>query len=130
MAPVSVLPGRLRLECEEIRNRREICSALESRIRNCPGVVEVAVSFRTGRILVRFDEQVVDRIRLAGQIETLLNTPIPAGEKAPAVHARTASPASAASGQVARHLFFDLLAHAVLPGPLALLAPAVSVLRR
>jgi hypothetical protein len=130
MAPVSVLPGRLRLECEAIRNRRDLCTALERRIHNCAGVVEVAASFRTGRILVRFDEQVVDRVRLAAQIETLLNAPITAGEKAPAVHARAASPAGAASSQVARHLFLDLVAHAFLPGPLALLVPAVSVLRR
>ncbi|WP_027713722.1 HMA2 domain-containing protein [Desulfuromonas sp. TF] len=130
MAPVSVLPGRLRLECEAIRNRREICSALENRIHNCAGVVEVVASFRTGRILVRFDEQIVDSVRLAGQIESLLSAPAPAGEKAPAVHARVSSPAGAVSGQVARHLFFDLVAHAVLPGPLALLVPAVSVLRR
>ena len=130
MAPVSILPGRLRLECEAVRNRRELFSALEDRIRTCTGVNEAAVNFRTGRILVRFDEQVVDRVRLASQIEHLLSTPCAAVEKAPAGHARAARPAGAASGQVARHMLFDLVAHAVLPGPLALLVPAVSVLRR
>lgn len=130
MAPVSVLPGRLRLECEAIRNMRDICTALEGRIRACAGVEEVSVNFRTGRILVRFDEQLVDRIRLAEQVETLLHAPADADEKVSSIHPRKARPAGVASGQVARHLFLDMITHAFLPGPLALLVPAVSVLKR
>lgn len=130
MAPVSVLPGRLRFECESIRNRRQMCSLLECRVRNCAGVREVTANFRTGRILVRFDEQVVDRVRLAGEIEVLLNAPASTLEEASAVRARGAADEGAASSQVARHLLFELVTHAILPGPLALLVPAVSVLRR
>lgn len=128
MAPVSVLPGRLRLECESIRNRREHCPVLESRIRSCAGVLEVAANFRTGRILVRFDEQVVNRVRLSEEIENMLRAPAPAREKTSSAPRGINS--AAVSGHVARHLLFDMVAHAVLPGPLALLAPAVSVLRR
>jgi hypothetical protein len=104
---------------------------LECRIRNCPGVGEVAANFRTGRILVRFDEQVVDRVRLAAQVEALLHAEAPGGEDAPSVRARGARFAGPATGQVARHLLVDAVAHALLPGPFALLLPtAVAAFRR
>lgn len=129
MAPVSVLPGRLRLECEEIKRRRDKCGVLEHRIANIAGVVSATVNFRTGRVLVHFEEAVTPRSELGKRILDLLNAPVPCGacpETAPARSGKRDTD----SRFVGRHLLFDIVAHAVLPRPLDLLVPALSVLRR
>lgn len=134
MAPVSILPGRIRLETPFLAGRPEECGRLERRLTALDGVREVSANFRTGRILVRFDEETVQREELLRQFAQLLS----GLEQEDAVG--TARPGTAAdkgpargglSSKVARHLLWDAVAHSLLPGPFALLVPtAVAAFRR
>lgn len=131
MAPLSVLPGRLRLECEAIRGQRGMCSALERGIGALAGVLEVTANFRTGRLLVHFDEGVIARTELSGRIDGLLRSPERCGGcECPEAGAQRAAGRPAPSAHGGRNVLLDLLAHAVLPRPFDLLVPALSALRR
>jgi hypothetical protein len=133
MAPVSILPGRIRLESPQLLGRPEECRRLHRRLAALAGVREVAVNFRTGRILVRFDEGSVRREELLPQITQLL-AGVGQAEAEPVAQAGAAGrPAPARGGfssQVARQLLLDAVTHALLPGPLHLLVPAMSTRRR
>lgn len=126
MSPVSTLPGRLRLELEAIKGQRGVCDCLEGRIRTLPGVVMAAANFRTGRVLIQFEERTVPRTELIDSIKALLADPalccVAPENAATRSHGR--------SGTSAKGLIFDLVAHAVLPKPFDILVPALSTLRR
>lgn len=133
MAPVSILPGRIRLEAPLLVGRPEECRRLDRRLMTLAGVREVAVNFRTGRILVRFDEAAVRREELLPRIAQLL-AGVDREEAEPAVQpGASVKPAPARAGlssQVARHLLLDAVTHTLLPGPLHLLVPAMAAFRR
>lgn len=133
MAPVSILPGRIRLEAPLLVGRPEECRRLDRRLMALAGVREVAVNFRTGRILVRFDEAAVRREELLPRIAQLL-AGVDREEAEPAVQpGASVKPPSARAGlssQVARHLLLDAVTHTLLPGPLHLLVPAMAAFRR
>jgi len=133
MAPVSILPGRIRLDAPQLLGRPEECRRLDRRLAALDGVREVAVNSRTGRILVRFDEVAVRREELLPRIDQLI-AEVDQKEAEPAVQlGASEKPAPAKTGlssQVARHLLLDAVAHTLLPGPLQLLVPAMAVFRR
>ncbi len=130
MAPLSVLPGRLRVECEAILGRREISCALEHRITRTSGVHAATVNFRTGRVLVRFDETITSRCELGEKIEALLRDLQTGGDCLDPAPAGVAEPVVAASKTFGRKLLLDLAVNAILPRPFDLLVPAISALRR
>lgn len=133
MAPVSILPGRIRLEAPLLVGRAEECRRLDRRLAALDGVREVAVNSRTGRILVRFDEAAVRREEFLQRIAQLL-AGVDREEAEPAVQpGASGKPAPVRAGlssQVARHLLVDAVAHTLLPGPLHLLVPAMAAFRR
>lgn len=120
MAPLSVVPGRIRFESSRLVGQPQACSALEGRIAGLAGVREVSVNHRTGRILVRFDEGRSDRLSLTRSIavleeslaagrETLPPLPVPATAKA--------------APHLLGHALVDAIAHVMLPKPLNVLVP-------
>jgi hypothetical protein len=118
------------MECEAILGRREISCALEHRITRTSGVLGATVNFRTGRVLVRFDETITSRAELGEKIEILLNDSATCGGCLDAAPAGVAKPAVAASKPFGRNLLLDLVVNAILPRPFDLLVPAISALRR
>lgn len=129
MAPLSVLPGRLRLECEAIKGQRGRCEALGRKIGALVGVQAATANFRTGRVLVCFEEARLSRMELSSRLEELLADPALGCDlpTTPHIPQTDRIPGASSAG---RHLFFDLVAHAVLPKPLDILVPAFSALRR
>ncbi len=121
MAPVSVLPGRIRYESMFLIGRKSICKRLEKRLSEIEGVKSASVNHRTGRLLVIYDARIVSDTTLADWVEKELAgkglrvQPDPCqGEK---------NGTAFFSPQLAGDLVLDLVAHAFLPKPLQLLLP-------
>lgn len=131
MAPLSILPGRIRIETPLLMGRRDVTRNFEQRILETPGTREVSVNHRTGRILVRFDEAVVGRESLYGCISETLEA-LKAGDLPPGDPGRGGErkdeAAASATTRGARSLFLDLAVHALLPKPFDILVPAFSAL--
>lgn len=134
MAPLSILPGRIRLEAPQLTGRPQACRCLERQLAGLDGVQEAAVNFRTGRMLVRFDETAIQREALLPQMAQALAAADRDDADHPVWNDVAEKPVSGKDGfssQVARHLLVDAVTHALLPGPLGLLLPtAVAALRR
>lgn len=132
MAPLSILPGRLRLESTALKGQRDLCQALVEALERLDGVAQASASFRTGRLLVSFDEEQLNRQQLTAAVEEILacGASVPCTGERPCPRVRQAAQ-KGVSGHVGRHLFVDLVTHAILPKPLhLLLPPAVAALRR
>lgn len=56
MSPLSIVPGRIRLESKNLIGRKYLCAVLESKIKALDFILEAGINFRTGGILVRFDK--------------------------------------------------------------------------
>jgi hypothetical protein len=130
MTPLSILPGRIRLESPSLAGRPEACSSLIRQLMALSGVREVAFNSRTGRTLVRFDEGTLPQQDLLRLIEAFLEThrhaslPVAPRRRREASRGRILSP-------VAGSLLRDAVAHALLPAPFDLLLPAaITALRR
>jgi hypothetical protein len=131
MAPLSVLPGRVRFESSSLIGSKEGCLLLEDAVSSVQGVTEASASHRTGRVLVLFDEKLVSR----GEIEAHLGQALRAvaerkerGDRP--VQVRPSAPARGTSSGVG-HFVMELALHAFLPAPLDLLLPmAATGLRR
>lgn len=130
MAPLSVLPGRIRFEASCLIANRDGCDLLERSILSLRGVSEFTSSHRTGRVLVRFDESLVSRSEIEEHLDRALQT-VPArngGAELPYV--RRSSAVRGDSHGVG-HFVMEMALHAFLPAPLDLLLPtAATVLRR
>lgn len=134
MAPLSILPGRIRFENHSLIGSHDSCLQLERLLSSWSEVQAVTANPRTGRLLIRFDEKAISRDDLTARIETYLT----AAEqfRLPAVPAVTGSQPSHAGqsprpAHPSRHLLRDMVVHAVLPAPLDLLLPtALAVLRK
>jgi hypothetical protein len=133
MAPLSILPGRIRIESPLVTGRREITRSFEQRILETPGTLEVSVNHRTGRILVRYDETVVSRDLLCKRISAALDAlrcgdlPLPPQQNGD-TSAREDRDTPAPSNHT-RNILLDVAAHVLLPKPFDLLVPAFSALR-
>ncbi|ADI86015.2 hypothetical protein KIP69_15875 [Geobacter sulfurreducens] len=128
MAPLSVLPGRVRFETCRLVGCEEECILLEESILSMHGVMEASASHRTGRVLVRFDEALVTRVDIEERLTRTLES-VTAGERRTgAVPARRKN---VDSGSSAGHFIVEMALHTLLPAPLDLLLPAAAaVLRR
>lgn len=130
MAPLSVLPGRVRFESQCLIGKKQACLLLEE-VLSVHGVQESSASHRTGRILIRFDEKLISR----DEIEKLLGRALKAValqkecECKPSAPCRGSSASESNSG--VGHLVMEMALHALLPGPLDLLLPvAATAFRR
>lgn len=62
MALLSALPGRIRFENKHLIGRLHICGYMQEHVNNyVKGISEITANYRTGRVLVKFDEKRVDR---------------------------------------------------------------------
>ncbi|HBA88236.1 MAG TPA: hypothetical protein DCZ75_09690 [Geobacter sp.] len=132
MAPLSVLPGRLRFETNSLVGDSDGCLLLEDSISALQGVTEVAASHRTGRILVRFDETRVTRSEIETQLDEALRAAALQKERGPEFSELRRSAASrTASSSGVGHFVMEMALHAFLPAPLDLLLPtAATAFRR
>jgi hypothetical protein len=121
MAPVSVLPGRVRYESMLLIGRESICKRLEKQLLGLEGVISASANHRSGRLLVTFDAKCVSDTTLAERIENELRQ---VGLQAKrAFDQRKRSRSAEFSPQLAGHLMLDVVAHIFLPKPLQLLLP-------
>jgi|SRR6185369_3479939 len=127
MAPLSVLPGRVRFETSSLIGNQEGCLHLEEHMRSVAGVSEASASHRTGRVLVRFDENTLTAGEIEAQLGGALQAVVALKEREsslPQVR-RTPSARSASSSGVG-HFVMEMALHAFLPAPLDLLLPTAA----
>ncbi len=129
MAPLSILPGRIRFETKLLLGDIQACKRIEASLIGVDGVVEASANHRTGRITVRFDERSANRKSLEKQIETMLyfknSGPPPVSTRAPIKRGPTVP------STMAGHAVIDMLARAFLPKPFNVLLPiAMHTIRR
>ena len=128
MAPLSVLPGRVRFEIPTLVGREDGCRVFEDRLLSEKGVKEAAANFRTGRVLVRFDEKMISR----AEMDICLRKALQAAESTAENHC-IVSPRTAASDNPlpGGRMIMEMVAHAMLPAPLDMILPAaVDMFRR
>ena len=131
MAPLSVLPGRLRFEANGLIGNREGCLLLEESICSVQGVSEASASHRTGRVLVRFDESLVTR----GEIEEHLGLALQEvaarkGGGSESGPVRRGSLNRGPSSPGVGHFIMEMALHAFLPAPLDFLLPMAATVSR
>ena len=131
MAPLSVLPGRLRFETNSLIGGEDGCLFLEGSILSLKGVSEVSASHRTGRILVIFDENLVSRSEIEEHLDRALQTVLMLKERGLEIpRLKHAAPSRGASSNGVGHFMMEMALHAFLPAPLDLLLPAATAFRR
>jgi len=132
MAPLSVLPGRLRFETSSLIGSRDGSLLLEESILSVQGVSEVSASHRTGRVLVRFDENLVTRSEIEAHLGQALQAVAVQKEGGSRFsQVRRAVPSRGASSTGVGHFVMEMALHAFLPAPLDLLLPtAATAFRR
>jgi hypothetical protein len=113
----------VRFECRFLVGKAFHCQQLESHLAGWPEVLQATANHRTGRVLIRFDESVIQREELTLKLNAFLASDECrcAPEVSPALKV-TEIPQKKSSST--RHLVRDLLVHAVLPAPLDMLVPA------
>ncbi|MDN3514355.1 MAG: hypothetical protein NG747_08150 [Candidatus Brocadia sp.] len=125
MAPLSILPGRIRFESQYLVGKPHVCEYLKEGIENYfGGITEVTANQKTGRILVKFDERQIDRKTLTQTINQIMKEGL---EKA-AGGWRFLAEEKKSKPPVTRHTLHaltDVIAHAILPMPLNALIPMV-----
>lgn len=125
MAPLSILPGRVRFEDPRLVGNETLSRHLESKITELAGVDLVSASHRTGRILVEFNEDQLVRDDLVARIGLTLAgavTVMESGDKRIKVPAMPGKESPFLSGS----FLTDIALHLLLPGPLDLLLPAIE----
>lgn len=122
MAPLSILPGRIRFETKSLIGDIQACRRVETSLIGADGVVEASANPRTGRITVRFDESRMDGNSLDGQIKNALSCdksgPFPRSTGSSMERAPMAPPTG-----MAGHAVIAMLARAFLPKPFNVLLP-------
>jgi heavy-metal-associated domain-containing protein len=130
MAPLSILPGRVRFEDERLFGNKERSRHLEAEIGVMPGVHLVSATHRTGRILVEFSEVQLSHDDLVARIRETLSYDIPVAETSTNGVGAPAQPGKD-SLFLSRNILADVALHLLLPAPFDLLLPAVgSAFRR
>ena len=130
MAPLSVLPGRLRYEAATLIGNQEGCHLVEDALGSLPGVKEASASHRTGRILVLFSEEIVPRIEVEARLHEAVKAAAGAKREGATIPQLRRNAASREASSGMGHFVMEMALHAFLPGPLDLLLPAASALRR
>jgi len=128
MSTVSKLPGRLRLEIGELINKRCHCQVLELKILEIKGVMQTEANYRTGRLLVVFDEGVIDSRELVSKIREILDEMVECNDNG--YKAQDAERNNSIVNGFA-HAVIDIAGHIFMPKPLNILLPiAVNAMRR
>jgi len=134
MAPLSKLPGRLRVEIREIIGRKNFCRVLELRIMELTGVIEAEANSRTGRLLVIFDKNIIDSRELLVKIRDIIDDMNSGKEHDEAVHGkrtRTTDTGHQTLSAAFVHAAIDIAGHLLMPKPLGFLIPlAVNAMRK
>lgn len=131
MSTVSKLPGRLRLEIKELINKRCHCRLLELKILEIKGVMQAEANHRTGRLLVTFDETVIDSRALVLAIRDILDEMVECREKDyETLHKKNTSDSKSITLKAISHAAIDIAGHMLMPKPFNILFPiAVKALR-
>jgi|YNPMSStandDraft_2_1061718.scaffolds.fasta_scaffold03647_3 hypothetical protein len=141
MAPLSVLPGRIRFESPDIIGKFKASEYLAKEIEKLDGVLEASVNHRTGRILVKFNESLADRITMTKDIKEILKnipeevnnplTPFIKGETTFFPPLAKRGRGDLAGAGFFKHALIDAVAHALLPKPLNIILPlAINIIKR
>ncbi|KJR42500.1 hypothetical protein MCHI_001604 [Candidatus Magnetoovum chiemensis] len=72
MITTSILPGRVRFEIEALKGQEDSCAYIKNKLTNTNGISDVSVNPRTGRLLVIFDETVINRYILKSHIDRII----------------------------------------------------------
>lgn len=130
MAPLSILPGRIRYEDESLRGDICGCRHLEARLNCLEGVIEASANHRTGRITIRFDESRAERNSLEGQVKNALICKT-SGSYSNSTHSSKEKASPMHTSGTTGHTVIDVLARAILPKPFNVLLPmALQTMRR
>jgi len=121
MAPLSVLPGRVRFEIPTLVGRGDGCRVFKVKLLSEKGVKEASANYRTGRVLIRFDEKMISRAEMDICLSKALQAAESTAENYGIVSPRTASSDNPLPGG---RLIMEMVAHAMLPAPLDLIFPA------
>jgi hypothetical protein len=130
MSPLSVLPGRVRYETNRLIGCKEESILFEESILASKGVLEASASYRTGRVLVRFDEKLANHGDIEVYLGRALQAAVAPGDQATtgaAARSRAVTPDSSFS---AGQFVMEMALHAFLPAPLDLLLPAAATVFR
>ena len=123
MAPLSILPGRIRFESKHLIGKLHICRYMQEHIVSCSnGIIEVAVNHRTGRILVKFDENQIDRQALTQHINHIIKE----GEEKVAggwLISAEKKNSKIFFTNTTKHALMDVVAQVILPKPFNVLVP-------
>ncbi|MBI1921750.1 MAG: hypothetical protein HYS23_11805 [Geobacter sp.] len=130
MSTISYIPGRVRLENDELINQPRRCQLVAQRLNALGGVTDVEVNQRTGRILIHFDESMIERDLLLAKVTEFANAAETAEKSEVAGLTVDGSPVTNKKQRLS-HLAIDLAGHVLLPGPLGVLFPfAVNAFRK
>jgi copper chaperone CopZ len=126
MAPLSVLPGRIRFESPDIEGNFKASEYLEREIQKLGGVLEASVNYRTGRILVKFNENLTDRRIITEGIKKIIKN-MPEEQLKSGFY----DIQKTAELGLFKHALIDAVAHALLPKPFNILLPlAINTIKR
>jgi hypothetical protein len=134
MAPVSVTPGRLRLEGRELIGKKHSCSLLAIKINAITGVIRSDINPRTGRILIIFNTSNIESKVLIEQIGNILDEIKGEIDSSHVIETYHGSPCSRCANnqgnekitRVAIRAAVDIASHFLLPKPLRVLGPIVA----
>lgn len=130
MSTISYIPGRVRLESDELINQPRRCAVVAQRINALAGVSGTEINQRTGRILIRFDEAHIDCEHLLAKVAEFVSA-AEAAEQCEEAGLTGGKSSVTNKKQVFSHLAVDLASHVLLPGPLGVLFPfAMNAFRR
>jgi len=119
MAPLSILPGRVRFEDPRLVGNETLSRHLETNIAVMAGVDLVSASHRTGRILVEFSEAQLTRDELVAHISGVFSLDVPFPDST-ARKSKVPEKEFLLSGSI----LADVALHLLLPAPFDLLLPA------
>ncbi|MEW6593630.1 MAG: HMA2 domain-containing protein [Thermodesulfobacteriota bacterium] len=131
MAPLSILPGRIRLATKGLMGRWDGCCLLEGKLRAVEGVTHASANPRTGRILISYDETLASRDDIENEVRKALQDIDAADEQKSERHPPFRRRAlDIAVPSPTGHVLMDVALHVLLPAPLDLLLPAAATLLR
>ena len=133
MAPLSTIPGRIRLESHELIGKGYCCMALINKINKVNGVKETNINPRTGRILIIFDDLRIKSDDLITKVNEFLNEmksepylktymPLVKGDVNKTLYLN-AGKNEKRIGNAFIYAVIDIAGHALLPKPFGILLP-------
>jgi hypothetical protein len=128
MAPLSIVPGRVRYEISSLVGKKNLCGAFEEAVTATPGVIAVSASHHTGRLLIKYDASMLSPIDLAALLTSLLARLEEEGARPAGIPLGRKTSGGAKSSRRTGHLFLDVVAHALLPRPFDFLVPTAMTI--